>query len=137
MVDYLAKFEESLARIHEPERAKSFYERFYERFIASDPRIAEMFKDTDMAHQIDMLRASLSELKEFSTSLKSNNYIVTLARIHGIRGRDVHPESYDAWLDSLVSTVADVDPECDLQTELAWRLVLAPGIEFMKFYYDK
>lgn len=117
--------------------AQRFYERFYERFIASDPHIAEMFAHTDMGHQVGMLRESLSELKEFSTSLKSNNYIVTLARIHGIRGRQISPGSYDSWLASLVATVGEIDPECGLQTELAWRLVLAPGIEFMKFYYDK
>ena len=137
MVDYLAEFEASLARLHEPALSKTFYEQFYERFISSDPRIEKMFEETDMTHQESMLRASLSELQEFSTSLKSNNYIVTLARIHGVRGRQVHPYSYDSWLDALVATVADVDPECGLQTELAWRLVLAPGIAFMKFYYDK
>lgn len=137
MVDYLAEFEASLARIHAPELAQTFYERFYERFISSDKRIEKMFAHTDMSHQVGMLRQSLSELKEFSTSLKSNNYIVTLARIHGIRGRQISPDSYDSWLNALVATIAEIDPECDLQTQLAWRLVLSPGIEFMKFYYDK
>ncbi len=111
--------------------------QFYERFIGSDPRIAKMFEETDMGHQMGMLRESLSELREFSTSLKSNNYIVTLARIHGVRGRNVRPEFYDAWLDALVDTVQEVDPDSGLQTELSWRLVLAPGIAFMKFYHDK
>jgi len=137
VVDYLAKFESSLSRVSSLELSQQFFSRFYERFIASDSRIAAMFAATDMAHQVEMLRESLAELKEFSTSLKSNNYIVTLARIHGIRGRKISPESYDSWLNALVDTVNEVDPECDLQTQLAWRLVLAPGIAFMKFYYDK
>jgi len=137
MVDYHSEFELSLARVTTPPLREKFFASFYARFIASDSRIADMFTDTNMGHQVKMLRESLDELREFSTSLKSNNYIVTLARIHGIRGRDIHPESYDSWLDSLVATVHEVDPECSIQTELAWRLVLAPGISFMKFYYDK
>ena len=137
MVDYLAEFEASLHRIHEPARADTFYARFYERFIASDSAMGTMFSRTDMQHQMKMLRESLTELREFSTSLKSNNYIVSLARIHGIRGRQVKPDSYDSWLNALAETVREVDPESNLQTELAWRLVLAPGIEFLKFYYDK
>ena len=137
MVDYQIEFEASLSRILAPERSEAFFRRFYERFIGSDPHIAAMFEDTDMAHQVGMLKDSLAELREFSTSLKSNNYIVTLARIHGVRGRKVSPESYDMWLDALVDTVREVDSECDINAELSWRLVLAPGIAFMKFYYDK
>ena len=137
MVDYLAEFESSLARVCAPELSQSFFARFYERFTGSDERIAALFEGTDMGYQVKMLKDSLSELREFSISLKSNNYIVTLARIHGVRGRQISPDSYDTWLDTLVETVVEIDPECGLQTELAWRLVLAPGIAFMKFYYDK
>ena len=137
VVDYKALFEASFARVSSDRCAQEFFAGFYRRFMGSSPTIAGMFASTDLPHQQQMLRESLTELKEFSTSLQSNNYIVTLARVHGIRGRDVSAESYDIWLDALVATVREDDPECGLQTELAWRLVLAPGIEFMKFYYDK
>jgi truncated hemoglobin YjbI len=137
VVDYQLEFESSVSRVLAPDSSDAFFSRFYELFVGSDPRIAKMFEETDMTHQKNMLRDSLAELREFSTSLKSNNYIVTLARIHGVRGRKVSPESYDTWLNALVETVCEMDPECSVQTELSWRLVLAPGIAFMKFYYDR
>ena len=137
MVDYKTRFEASFARVSADALERQFFSIFYKRFLATDPAIAAMFAKTDMENQFDMLRESLAELKNFSLSLESNNYIVTLARIHGVRGRQVMPISYDEWLDALVETVREVDPECDLQVELAWRLVLSPGITFMKFYYDR
>jgi hypothetical protein len=41
------------------------------------------------------------------------------------------------WLESLIKTVADYDPEFDLDVELSWRVVLSSGITYMKFKYDK
>ncbi|MFT6905519.1 MAG: hypothetical protein ACJAS1_002175 [Oleiphilaceae bacterium] len=39
---------------------------------------------------------------------------------------------YDIWLDSLISTVEEFDPEFDNDIDQAWREVLAPGIAFIK-----
>ena len=46
------------------------------------------------------------------------------------------PELYEAWLDSLIATARESDPDFDDELELAWRVVLAPGIAYMKFRYD-
>lgn len=137
MVDYMAEFRASLARVTTEELEDRFFSSFYDRFIGADESIAAMFSGTDMEHQKKMLRESLHELMDFSTSLKLNNYIVTLARIHGVRGRQVQPSSYDLWLDKLVESVSDIDPDSNTNVELAWRLVLSPGVTFMKFYYDR
>ena len=41
------------------------------------------------------------------------------------------------WLESLIETVQLFDSRFTEEIELAWRVVLAPGIAYMKFKYDK
>ncbi len=134
MVDYVYEFERSFARIKEDGRAERFPDEFYRRFFAADPLVGEKFGATDMSHQKQMLRESLAEMAEFALTRQSNPYIVTLARIHGARGRDIPVGLYDVWLDCLVDTVRAIDPEATDSVALAWRIVMGPGIEFMKFY---
>ncbi len=137
VVDYVNEFERSFARLKEPSRSTRFFDDFYRRFFAADPVIAEKFGATDMAHQKQMLRESLAEMAEFALTRQSNPYIVTLARIHGSRGRDIPVRLYDLWLDCLVDTVREIDPESSDNVALAWRIVMGPGIEFMKFYRNR
>jgi hemoglobin-like flavoprotein len=134
MVNYVLEFEHSFARVMEPGRSERFLEHFYQRFFASDPEVAERFGATDMSHQKQMLLESLAEMAEFARKRESNPYIVTLARIHGQRGRDIPIRLYDLWLDCLVDTVRAIDPLASDNAALAWRIAMTPGIEFMKFY---
>ena len=134
MVDYIEEFTASFARVTEPGRCDRFLDAFYVRFFAADGVVAHKFRETDLAHQKEMLRESLAEMYDFFLKHKSNPYLVTLARIHGVRGHDITARLYDVWLDSLVATVLEVDPRANDSVALAWRIVMAPGIEFMKFY---
>ena len=137
MVDYIQEFDDSFARVTEPERCDRFLERFYRRFFAADELVAEKFRDTDLARQKEMLRESLAEMADFFLKHKSNPYLITLARIHGVRGREIPVRLFDLWLDTLVATVLECDPKATDSVALAWRIVMAPGIEFMKFYRDR
>lgn len=134
MVNYVLEFEQSFARVMEPGRRERFLERFYQRFFAADPEVAAKFGATDMSHQKQMLLESLAEMADFARRRESNPYIVTLARIHGERGRDIPVHLYDLWLDCLVDTVREVDPLASDNAALGWRIAMAAGIEFMKFY---
>lgn len=137
VVDYIDEFNQSFSRVTAAGVCDEFLDQFYRRFVAAHPDVAKAFGDTDMEHQKAMLRESLAEMADFSIKHKSNPYLVTLARIHGVRGHNIPVEQYDLWLDCLVDTVNSVDDKCTESVMLAWRIVLAPGIEFMKFYRDK
>lgn len=137
MVDYVVEFNASFARVTEPVRCERFFDRFYERFMAANEAVAAMFARTDLAHQKEMLRESLAQMVDFFLKHQSNPYLVTLARIHGVRGHGVLPAHYDLWLDCLVATVAELDPGTSDSVQLSWRIVMTPGIEFMKFYRDR
>ncbi len=113
------------------EGADEFFEAFYCRFLA-DPEIAEFFRDTDMSRQAAMLRKSLFHLACFYVTNAPTGELERMARVHWRLG--IGAEHYDRWLDCLMITVKEFDPECDPATELAWRLALTPGITYMKLY---
>ncbi len=138
MKNYLEFFLESLFRVSgEPEQMTEFVARFYEIFIGRSPRIAKRFAGTDMSRQIGMLAQSLHEMVEFSTTRVASERLGQVALRHSREERDIPPDLYEAWLECLVAAVREFDDQFSDEVELAWRVVLAPGIAYMKFRYDR
>ncbi len=111
------------------ESATPFFESFYRRFL-QDQSIADTFSQTDMNRQVSMLRKSFFHLVAFYVSHEPSAELERIAIIHNRLG--IASEFYDLWLDALVSTVAEFDPQFDEITELAWRLALTPGMTYMR-----
>jgi truncated hemoglobin YjbI len=106
-----------------------FFERFYSHFLA-DPLIAELFASTDMTAQVKMLRDSFFQLITFHMI---NKPLPSLERLAAQHSRlQVSIEMFDIWLNALITTVKEMDDQCDLATEMAWRWALTPGITYMK-----
>jgi hemoglobin-like flavoprotein len=131
-------FDESYERVLQERRSgQGFFESFYQRFLQSSPEIAAHFQNTDMNRQQKMLKKSFYGLFVFYASGHADDYIVKVAESHSRAKLDIKPELYDVWLDSLMETVKQFDSEFSDEIELAWRLVLTPGITYMKFKYDR
>jgi len=131
-------FDASYERVmHNDQRGKRFIHRFYERFIDASPLVREKFRDTDMQRQIGMLEKSLHYVAYLFSTPEIYSYVEEIAQLHSRRERDIPPQLYDLWLEQLIETVRECDPEFDTDVELAWRLSLARGIAYMKFMYDK
>ena len=113
-----------------------FFEAFYQNFLNSSERVRNFFVDTDMDVQRRMLKKSFYHLLVFYGSNQADAYINKIAVSHNRHHLNVPPDFYDLWIDQLVVTVKSFDPEFSHNVELAWRLVLAPGITYMKFKYD-
>jgi len=113
------------------EQSDPFFAAFYANFLA-EPEVGEFFRETDMARQTSMLRRSFFQLAAFYVSCEPSAELERIAHIHHKLG--LNPAHYDVWLDALVKTVKDQDPQCDLATELAWRWALTPGITYMKLF---
>jgi len=62
-------------------------------------------------------------------------YLGYIATRHDRRHLDIRPEYYDLWLESLIATVRETDPEFDPSVEESWRSVLAYGVEYMRAHY--
>lgn len=138
MKNYLEFFTASLSRAFGDERQqRDFMTRFYELFTEASPEIAERFRGTDMERQKEMLARSIHEMVDFSTSRAASEHLRRTAERHDRKHRDIPPALYDLWLDCLVATVREFDTRFNDEIELAWRVVLAPGVAYMKFRYDR
>ena len=113
------------------EAADGFFQRFYHHFLR-DSEVDKLFRKTDIAKQVSMLRKSFFYLAAFHITNAPSAVLERLAFIHNRIGiADAH---YDLWLDALVKTVKEHDGDCDLATEMAWRWALAPGLTYMKLF---
>ena len=110
----------------------AFYNRFYEIFLASSPDVKAAFANTNMAHQIEMLRGSLMQMVSFAANRQGTDYLCRVASRHA--QLKIGSELFTAWEDCLLRTVREQDPRYDAMVELAWRVTLAPGLAFMRTY---
>jgi len=113
-----------------------FYVAFYDLFVATSAEAASKFKNTDMAEQVRMLRASVATLVTFFATGGESGYVRKLADRHGKHGADISPGLYAVWLDCLIETVRRFDAKFDDGVATAWRAVFSKGIEFMTSRYD-
>ncbi len=134
MGNYSKIFSRSLTRAvsADPDR---FFSQFYDRFIPSSPEVTALFEGVDMKRQRKIIEASLAYMSEFAAFLTKTDPLERLAERHSRRGIDVDPALYEVWLDMLVETVRESDPEYSDEVGLAWRVVMSPGIAFMKAHY--
>lgn len=109
-----------------------FLADFLDLFCDTNPRFQERFQEVDKDKQARMLKASLVLIQNASTTSSIRNTVRNLAVRHKNMGLDISVKELDIWVDSLLATVAIYDPLWDQEIELAWRNVLALGIEIMK-----
>lgn len=137
-MDVESIFDDSLKRVCSRDvDGQDFFEAFYARFTGSSAEVAEHFSATDMSRQHTMLKKALYHLLTFYASSDADFYLASVAVSHSRAHLDICPELYDLWLETLIDAVRSFDPLFDADIELAWRLVMAPGIVFMKFHYDR
>ncbi len=139
MSEYTQIFEDSFNRVIGPSlkitsKSSAFFRRFYEHFLENSPAAAEHFKRTDMQKQIGMLQKSFYQLVTFYMLQEPLPGLIAIAKTHSHGGHNIASELYDVWLNALVITVEDMDPEYNPDVGLSWRLALAAGITFMKHY---
>jgi hemoglobin-like flavoprotein len=120
-------------------RDPRFLDRFYERFLASSPKVREKFERTDFVRQKRALRASLwmMLLAAEDETTGPRRYLGSLADVHSARQLGIGAELYDFWLDSLLECVAETDPEHGPEVRAAWEQVMMVGIRYMCTRYNR
>jgi hemoglobin-like flavoprotein len=124
----------SLARCNENER---FLERFYEIFLASSPKVSEKFAHTDFVRQRQALLSSLHAMILAAREEVHGpaHHLRDLVRRHGATDLQIGAELYDLWLDSLLATVAECDPENSAEVQESWERVMMVGIRYLLDHY--
>jgi hemoglobin-like flavoprotein len=130
-------FDESFDRVLSASvNGTDFFEAFYQHFLRASPEVQMLFRDTDMARQRSMLKKSFYSLVAFYASGTVDDVLRRVAHRHSVQALNIEPHLYDLWMECLIDTVRVFDPEYTDDVELAWRLILSPGITYMKFGYD-
>ncbi len=116
-------------------QSEAFFRAFYDRLLASDPRIPPMFAKTDFAKQTKLLQHGIGLLFVFA---KRGNpaLLERMAFRHSRTEIPVPAEYYPLWVDALVATVREFDARCSPAVEQAWRQAVSPGIAYMISRYD-
>lgn len=115
---------------------RAFFRRFYENFLASSERVREKFSATDMERQEKVLQKGLYQLITFYLTKSDSQFLREIARVHDKDHFSIESDLYDLWLEALLVTVEEMDPEYNADLELAWRIVMTPGILYMKHHHS-
>lgn len=111
-------------------------DRFYERFMASSDEVRKKFANTNFAAQKEHLLKSLGLAADvIDGDASAMRHLHERAESHGHRDLDIKPELYDLWLESLMATAEECDPEFTPEIEDAWRSVLGHIIGYMQAHY--
>jgi len=108
-----------------------FFDRFITTFINSSPLIKEAFRNTDMDNQKSMLKKAITHMVIFFTTKRASPYLIAISKAH-IETHNIAPHLYENFINTLISTLEEIEPHFSHETAVAWRITLAPGMEFMK-----
>jgi len=116
-----------------------FLDLFYERFLKSSPEVREKFAYTYFVRQKRALLASfhLMLLAAEDEENGPERYLRDIASHHGKAQLDIGSYLYDLWLDNLLETVRECDPEWTPEIEQAWERVMGVGISYLLLHYNK
>lgn len=133
---FIASYERIIGKgVGITDRGRLFFCRFYENFLASSDRVRAKFSATDMERQQQVLQKGLYQLITFYLTKTDSQFLREVARAHDEDHFSIAPDLYDLWLEALLSTVEEMDPEYNRDLALAWRIVMAPGILYMKHHH--
>jgi len=128
----LVRFENSVNRcMSEP----TFLHRFYEKFLESSPEVAAKFEGVNLERQATMLGASIRLVLNAAKGLEDGRaHLEEIAKRHSSRGLGIGAHLYALWLDALVETASEADPEWEDDLADVWRAALQPCIDHMTRY---
>jgi len=116
--------------------APAFFPTFYRAFLATCPEAAPLFAHTDFAKQNKLLRHAVGLLLIFPNQPPGEPTLLSrLAERHSRRDLNIDPTLYAPFIDSLIATVRQFDPDFTPATEAAWRATVRLGVEYMKAKY--
>lgn len=118
-------------------REKNFIEFFYELFLSSHPDIARMFAETDFGKQRLALRRGISVAIEHANGRRLVERTMTqMAMLHSRKGRaPVSPSLYHYWVESLLESVRQTDPQANEALIARWREGMGKVIDTFQKHY--
>src|SRR5262245_25366581 len=95
---------------------EEFFQGFYKRLLASDHSLPAKFAKTDFSRQNKLLQHGLGLLLNYARH-PNPSLLERLGHRHAQGDLDVPPTLYPNFVEALVATVREFDPQCDPQVE--------------------
>lgn len=113
-----------------------FFESFYRNFLSVCPEAAPRFARTDFARQNKLLRHAVGVLLIFPNQADSEPTLLNrIAERHSRRDLDIPAVLYPPFVNSLIATVKQYDPEFTSEIGDAWRRTVEKGVAYMVSRY--
>lgn len=124
--------EDFLASLNRCEESEDFLTAFYGRFLDSSQDVRDKFRYTEFRKQKAMLSKSL-QLAAGATNGEAESLqdLHERSKTHDRWHHNIKPEMYELWLESLIQTAQEFDPEWNETTESHWRSILGHVIAHM------
>lgn len=118
-------------------RSEQFINAFYRRFLATSDEVRLKFRYTDFNKQHEMLLRSL-RLSAGATAGDTHALaeLTERARTHDRWHHNIQPHLYEHWLEALIATAREFDPQWTPHIEASWRRELNFVIAHMMRHYD-
>ena len=112
-------------------RGDCLVDRFYDHFLAADERIRMMFAKTDLPRQKQMLLFGLLVILGHSGG---DATVSRALKRFSDRHQDLGVPShmYDIFVDCMLRSAAELDPQWSHAVEQSWRRALSTGVEVMR-----
>lgn len=124
-MDYTTNKKSFLASFSRCLKKENFLEVFYEKFISSNPEIKEKFRFVDFGRQTKMLANSIGvTISAIDGQQEGLAKLKELTVSHNRHHHDAKPEWYPLWIESLVETASETDPEWSEELETIWHSML-------------
>jgi hemoglobin-like flavoprotein len=113
--------------------APDFFASFYRNFFTTRPDVKPLFAKTDFRRQHNLLRHALSLLLIYPNKpeAEARSLLRRVAERHSRTDLAIDPALYEPFVDALIVTVQQYDPDFSPQIEAAWRTTVEQGVEYM------
>jgi hemoglobin-like flavoprotein len=113
-----------------------FFDSFYANLVDQETEIAQMFAETDMQKQNELIEEGIGYLIAFAEGDSlAEAKIRELGKSHSRGFLNVRPEFYPLWAESLMKAIHEHDPEQTPELDGRWRTAITPGIALMVSIY--
>ena len=109
---------------------------FYDIFLTKSPEISKLFADTDFTQQKRHLRAALLLLIKYEPGDEPTRIALEkIGRSHSRGERNIRPDLYPLFLESVCETIKRHDPEWSEELENQWKERVRGGVELVISMY--
>ncbi|WP_018141005.1 hypothetical protein [Thioalkalivibrio sp. ALJ7] len=111
----------------------AFLGRFLARFLSSDKRVdATLGRYTKARQEVILDQSVRAVIQQSRSGSAPADGIHRVVQVHSPHGDvPIDPSLYPIWVESLIATIKETDPEWVAALEPEWRAAIAPAVDVL------